>query len=149
MNNKIVCFVLAAILAVFCFAGCGRNKTPDIAGKYEGTLAISGENRGLGIKGFDAEMPVYLKIDKENNFTLELGFKELNKDLNKVVDDIEGDGVYIVKDVSILGNDTYEGTVEYIDGEFVFSGDIDFTADFEDGTLTASDLFGAKTLEFN
>lgn len=146
MNYKIVSAVLATAMLLTC-GGCAKKKGKDISGKYTGSVSVSGENRSLGIRSFDAELPVYLKIDDENSFVLTLGFKELKKDLNKVVDDIEAGGVYVVKDLTITGADTYEGTVEFVDGEYVFSGDIDFTATLEDGTLQAAGLLGAD-IEF-
>lgn len=146
MNNKALCIALSASLAL-TVAGCGK-KAPDISGKYEGVIPVYVNNRDYGVKGTDAELPVYLVVGKDNTYTIDLGFRELTRDLYKVADDIEEGGEFIVKDVRVSGTDHYEGTVEYVDGKFVFSGDIDFVASADEKTLLADNLFGEKKIEF-
>ncbi len=146
MNNKALCVAMSAVL-VLTATSCGK-KAPDIAGKYEGEVIVVVENRDLGVRGTDAALPVYLVVGKDNTYSIDLGFRELNKDLNGIADSIEKNGEYIVKEVKVSGSDHYEGTIEYVDGQFVFAGDVDFVASYEDGTLRADSLFGEKNLEF-
>lgn len=146
MNNKVLCVAMSTVIALAA-TSCGQ-KAPDIAGKYESEIAVSGGRSDIGISDFDSSLPVYLVVGKDNTFSIDLGFKELKKDLNKKADDIERGSVYIVKDITVTGTDHYEGTVEYKDGQFVFTGDLSFVATYEDGTLSADNLFGEKNLEF-
>lgn len=147
MNYKVLCVVLSAAAAM-SVASCGK-KAPAVAGNYEGAVPIIGENKSLGIKEFESSLPVYLSIGRDNTFQIDLGFRELKKDLNGVIKDIERDGVYTVKDITVSGTDHYEGTYEYKDGRFVFTGDIDFTMTYEDDVLQAENLFGEKTIKFD
>lgn len=155
MNYKALCVLLSAAM-ILPVTGCsfpqfqlGRQKAPVISGSYEGAVPVTGSQTDLGIGYFESSLPVYLDIAEDNTFKMELGLKELKKDLYDVADDIEADGVYIVKDVTVDGVDYYEGTVQHVDDQFVFSGEgIEFTAFYEDGVLTAEDLLGESFIEF-
>lgn len=147
MNYKALCAGLSTVL-LLTSAGCGK-KPAAIAGKYEASIPVTGSNSALGIREFDSSLPVYLTVGKDNTFSIDLGFKELKRDLNSVADSIERGGVLVVKDVTVTGSDHYEGTYEYKEGQFVFSGDVDFIVTVEDDTLLAESLFGEKTIKFS
>ncbi len=150
MNYKAIS-VLLSVSVMLPLSGCIKtSKAPVISGSYEGAIPVSGSRTDLGIGYFESSLPVYLEIGEDNTFTMELDLRALKDELYDVADDIESGGVYVVKDVTVEGNDYYEGTVTYVDDHFEFSADeIEFDATIdEDGILTAEDFFGEDIVQF-
>lgn len=146
MSNKVLCALLCAT-TLLTAAGCGK-KVPEISGKYEAYVPVSVGNRDIGVRTVDATLPVFLNVGQDGTYTVSLGLRELKRDLNRVADKIERDGRYLVSDIEIKGEEEYEGAYEYKDGQYIFTGDMEFSATLDNGTLVIDSFLGEKNLEF-